>query len=506
MMKTPMMVTMMIAAVSITQSLFSATFVVPSDDELIAGTDLIVSATCIDSYTRLNDADRVETVVRLSVDELISGDIFETLLDVIEPGGVLGNSWMILSGSPRYDVGERYLVFLERHGEAWRTRDMVLGQFRFRRDSTGRQLLIRDTTEIVGWHSSGQPFEPRYRAAEPFIEYIRAVSRGEPAETSYLVSPPELVRASAQDDEARLDAHQFVFELNRRPARRNDPSEVWKIHGSIDGLDLRAAADQAAGFWSKDASSEVDYRVDAGTSTDDSWGDDGESRIIANDPDDQVSGTFGTDSAVIAAAFTGCRNCSEHVYNGLVWVSIAFADIVINDGVSGSTLSQSAFRTAVAHELGHTLGFRHSNQGLDGQPCDSNQACSDMAVMSSWISSSIDGALQPWDVAALRSVYGQGSTCEIQPLMVPDERIVVDPGQSVTLSIDIFSPIAPTIQWFEGNVGDESAAVGSSSRHLMLGQVLETRSFWVRVSNGCDTWESGTITVVIRSGRRRGAR
>jgi hypothetical protein len=85
----------------------------------------------------------------------------------------------------------------------------------------------------------------------------------------------------------------------------------------------------------------------------------------------------------------------------------------MNRGIANCALlfNNGDFNTAVTHEVGHTLGFRHSDQTRADNPnipCsnDPSLECSSSAVMKAFVTQGINAALQPWDQHAVQAVYG----------------------------------------------------------------------------------------------------
>ena len=75
----------------------------------------------------------------------------------------------------------------------------------------------------------------------------------------------------------------------------------------------------------------------------------------------------------------------------------------MNQGIGNCTTAQLApgeFASVIAHELGHTLGFRHSDQNrLLTAPCSSDVTleCDGQALMNHIIVPGLNGHLQTWD-------------------------------------------------------------------------------------------------------------
>src|SRR5262249_19829695 len=60
----------------------------------------------------------------------------------------------------------------------------------------------------------------------------------------------------------------------------------------------------------------------------------------------------------IACAIESLNSSSTHTFGGSTFFSILDADILVFPSGMGG-----AFNAAIIHELGHAIGFRHSNQG-----------------------------------------------------------------------------------------------------------------------------------------------
>src|SRR5205814_7587222 len=88
------------------------------------------------------------------------------------------------------------------------------------------------------------------------------------------------------------------------------------------------------------------------------------------------------------------------------------SDVEMNRGLANCTLlfNNGDFNSAVTHEVGHTLGFRHSDQTRADNPSvacttDPTLECSNQAIMKSFISTGLNAALQVYDQHAVSGVY-----------------------------------------------------------------------------------------------------
>src|SRR5438270_5972178 len=120
--------------------LFAATFVVPDDRALIRRADAVVIATALDNYSRRSAEGGIETITIFSVTEAIKGSI-AGVINVIEPGGTIDGQSTILAGVPRFESGDKALLFLRKTGvDRWAVADLAVGKFSFVSD--GRQQLL----------------------------------------------------------------------------------------------------------------------------------------------------------------------------------------------------------------------------------------------------------------------------------------------------------------------------------------------------------------------------
>ncbi len=415
-------------------SVHAVTFVVPHDRQLVQQAGAIVVVSPLSSHTELRN-DVVETVTTMGVDNVLKGRLEGNTIDVWEPGGAVGNRATIIPGVPRFRSGSRYVLFLVRTEQGlWRVLDLGLGNFRFDTDSLGREVLVRESNDIAGWDPDGAPHREQTRAADAFIEFIRTTVVGGPADEHYVVaSAPtvsDAIRANANRVAQPLvsatgftaTTYTYVWGGNGEGARWNVfPSPVYFYSTNANSAAV-TAMNNAIAAWDNDPGSNVNY-VNAGADTS------GAHNGGVTTPDHQNTVAFERNlvSEYGATAFScgpssyggtlgvgGVTNASgSHVGpDGQTFVTTSEGDVEMNQGLSTCTffINLGDFNSAVAHELGHTLGFRHADQertSLNAPPCagDATLECSSSAIMKAYIPSGLHGALQAWDQHAVDAVY-----------------------------------------------------------------------------------------------------
>ncbi len=417
-------------------SLHAASFVVPRDRDLIHGADAIVVASAVHSYTRVNAAGAIETVTTLSVEESIKGDINTDTIDVVEPGGIGDDGrGAAIPGVPRFRDGNRYVLMLVRTEGEWHVLDIALGNFAFATARDGTELLMRDSSEIVGWNPHGSPHRERARLAAAFLAFSRIEAAGGLAKVDYFVDAESLDLLAPPSNShlgkavplvAPYTATSYTFTISGSLGGRWNvfPSAV-NIYtvGSEPGAPGSSTTAVTTGIssWDNDPSSNVNY-VYAGADTS------GAHTSGLHSPDGENTVSFEQDlSAWGITPFT----CSSNGYsgtlgiggitsaigthtgpNGETFATTQEGDVMMNKGLANCTLlfNNGDFNSAVTHELGHTLGFRHSDQTRadnPSTPCSSDPTleCSTSAIMKAFITTGLNGALQTWDQHAVQAVY-----------------------------------------------------------------------------------------------------
>jgi hypothetical protein len=166
----------------------------------------------------------------------------------------------------------------------------------------------------------------------------------------------------------------------------------YRASGTQPGYDAVGAAQRGLAAWTNDPGSNVNIQYGGTTSA--QFVQDSINAIVFNSSTDVPSGSVG---------YARWFGSGTHTYKGETFYSIVEGDVVVKSGLS---VSQKVFDEIVTHELGHTLGFRHSDQGTPS---------STQAVMKAILTGNYGASLGPWDVDAVRHVYGSTVTTPTPP-------------------------------------------------------------------------------------------
>jgi hypothetical protein len=477
-------------ALAFAPAALAASFIVPTDQHLAQQSSAIVVATALASHTERNAKDVLETVTTMSVEEVVKGSVTGDTIDLYEPGGADDKGALLLPGSPRFRDGDRYILFLTRSDGRWHAQDLTLGKFTIETDLLGRKLAVRDVQEL----DTSEATRPEERDADAFLLFLRTAVKGGPARTEYFVPVDPADRAVQPGPTAErlrklvnvagfTAASYTFFAFNNLGSR-------WTVFPSAVSFFSRGTEPGAPGggvtainaafaSWNGEANSNVNY-VYAGA-------DNGTHNGGTNVSDGANTISFEQD---LSSAGVGPFFCSGNSYSGVLGMggvtktqgthtgpdngtfnTAIEGDVSMNKGIANCTLlfNNGDFNSAVTHEVGHTLGFRHSDQTRaddPNTPCSSDPSleCTSNAIMNSFIPTGLNAVLRTWDIHAVQSVYpgsGGGGT-------VPTAPVGVNARATSTGSV--------TISWFavSGATSYDVYRRGAGTSFALIGNTAST--------------------------------
>ena len=513
--------TLAVVLVAATATAFGATFIVPTDEEMVAKSAAIVTGTVEGSYVQRGES-TIETVYEIRVDRALKGAAASRgeLLRIVSPGGVIGDEGVLVPGAAHFLNGDRVLLFLTHENGKWETTDLTLGKFRFLTSTAGEPLLVRDAEDIHGWDENGQVHREPVRRESGFLRFIEQRVGGGRPQADYTV---DAAAVSLPSDTSATDQRFAGVTANATYAPKTYTDNVsdgttyrgirWSnmsagvvfykradqnISGASDGG--VSVIQNGLAAWNNECGSVINLQY-GGTTTTVSKNFDTTHVVEFNDPQSRISGSW-TGSGTIATTFLSFG--SSHSFANDTWWTMTDADVVFQNGYAATNAS---FAPAMTHELGHGIGWRHSNAHYirnadytDGTCNSTVEECTSAAIMNAVVNSAYGYTLQPWDVHAAQAVYPGGtcSTCTPPSITGQPSSSTINSGSSVTLSVTA-TGTAPSYQWYIGTSGNTANPIAGATSSTLKVTPTSTTSYWVRVSNACGTVNSATATITVNS-------
>ena len=428
-------------------TLSAATYLPLSDADLARRSPEIVRAR-VDSQTvgleRVNGKDIPVTIVTFERLETLKGRIPTQRFRVRLPGGRVGDVVSRVPGTPVFEEGQEVLLFLRPasgRGSDFFLSEFGLAHFEIRADANGRRFALRPAfppeeddylsrrTSTVAPTAIGTT--RRLRVADSFERALKAIGSGGSMPAIEYAAP----RGHLTDRSGRVRPL-FVNIGGREPGdcmggclfrwfwdTGKSPNGVVSISGTqsnlSDSSDGSPHVANAVTQWTGIAGTVVKYSgpteggnvtVNLDTTVDFNGGSAYNTTLACGS-----GGVLGLGGTQNATAPSG-----GYTFKGDPNYYAMQTGVVTMRKLTGSAgcYDFATFRTAVMHELGHSLGLGHPDQG---QSTHSTTTSADwaVAVMHSSVPPSHPSTPQTDDVQAIQFYYGTGAAATPTPTPTP---------------------------------------------------------------------------------------
>ncbi len=433
-------IAVLLILVLVSAAAHATTIVMPTDEQLIEKTPIIVSGTVLWTGTADRDG-TIWTDTRVAVTRTIKGRT-ENTITIHQIGGIEGNRITKIFGAPEFTEGERVLLFLEPSPQGgYRVMDLFAGKFGEGRMLDGRRLWLRHDTsqEVTFLDANLRDAEPRniQRDAAAFEAFITDRVAGRPGHNIYQIENPVLQSA---DGSGRIRSNfTLISEPNvYRWARfASNQHATWYHGGTQPGYSGNGVGElqTAMAVWTGYGEAKILYSYSGAINVamKGLTARNGVNEVLFGDPLNEIAGSWNpaTGGVVGQGGFNGVEGSANftatfqadpsHPAGNIQAWAIVEANLTIQNGVSPSNgISSNRFAEIIAHEFGHTLGFGHSASGD--------------ALMYASVTG-LGPSLRSDDAVAARWLYpnGGGTTNPTAPA-APSNLIAVVSGGNVDLS------------------------------------------------------------------------
>ncbi|MFL6195932.1 MAG: S-layer homology domain-containing protein [Thermoanaerobaculia bacterium] len=320
----------------------------------------------------------------------VAGDRLGVSFTVEAKGGVVGDVAYTAPGTPKFEPGSRYLLFLDRGAQGnWR---LKMSSYGVLRETPGTGLLapVPEAAELDVLPRAGVEGVGVYREAD-LLTHLAAVKAGSPwhrqaseATSAELVAAAGLQEKSADTGVAGAPLHtapaacQFITgTTDGRPVRwfgfeTGGSTGIWHTTPGQAGISDGgvAAVQQGAAAWTNHVASAINLNYLGSKPSTANCSDnvaDVPGEVTFNDPCSQMPALGSCQNP--GAGWTSSTCCGEvaqygylynpgtQLYDGETWHPLTGFSVVVNDGTQ--CLGETDFKEAITHFEGHGLGFNH---------------------------------------------------------------------------------------------------------------------------------------------------
>jgi hypothetical protein len=307
------------------------------------------------------------TLTAFELVEPVGGARTRAVFVVECPGGTLADRAVVITGSPRFEEGRNYLLFLARGpGQRWRPQMMAYGlleEVPVEEVPVESVLLLRPLAEADEIVLQGTGEAPETYYERRLVTHLREVLGGAPWDRAKVLAPGRLAAKShtkpplcefQRDPGDGLPLRNFGYETGGSMSiAHTTPGQVGIADGGV------SAVQQGVAAWTNHPDSVLRYlyggsrprSIACSTSSDIDQG-----GVVFNDPCNDIPDLAGC-AGTLAFGGSFYNPGARPLYDGEPWHDVSTPFVVVNNG--SQCVGEAGFRQMMTHELGHTQGFGH---------------------------------------------------------------------------------------------------------------------------------------------------
>ncbi|MEW6729930.1 MAG: DUF4214 domain-containing protein [Acidobacteriota bacterium] len=323
-----------------------------------------------------NNHQNIFTYVKIDISQVLKGEVQNSYVVLKQLGGTIDEDSTIIFGTPRYQIGQRVLLFLNTWSDGTlRVAHLFQGKYDVVEDKQARHSYIErkvdsDKVNLLGVKESNKITNSA--SLKQFTKKIQTILASKSAkvvayeskykETPIVEIPPEYLDESEENPGSGRITPQFTFlgsgfrwfepDFGIPVSYQINPSGAPLPSGGATQINQGLAA------WTNVGTSSIVLQ-NIGFTSAVGFQADGVTAISYNDPLNQIDDPVGC-SGVLAIGGISRASTQSTVINGKVFGRILEGDIVFNRFFECFLAIPANLAEVACHEIGHTIGFNHT--------------------------------------------------------------------------------------------------------------------------------------------------